>query len=281
VWGDGNGSLRLGPLRLLAQAMPRAARQVEDAFVTGCYSGGEVTMDQYRLILPQVKTIWAYEAQAPGVDNGGALDQAGWEAATRGRVVNVLPKNIAAKHMAVWNSKRGYVAFKPPMGVNELRGKVEWMQKNFFAPAFQGKSHTRVDNFNIPIEITDPQTGLVRQYYSWLCRLTQTRDLPPHERVTWNQRKHQTIRLIYYSSTVAPRFTEHFANDIRRGYAAMGLTPPNYANLNRGRALSQIQAYARTVKQKPNAPREARKLASILQRGLGELDPEVIPDGWV
>src|SRR5690606_16835366 len=61
VWGDNNGSLRLGPLRLLAQAMPRAARQVEDAFVAGCYSGGEVTMEQYGLILPQVKTIWAYE----------------------------------------------------------------------------------------------------------------------------------------------------------------------------------------------------------------------------
>jgi hypothetical protein len=128
---------------LLAQAMPRAARQVEDAFVTGCYSGGEVTMDQYRLILPQVKTIWAYEAQAPGVDNGGALDQAGWERRREPCRQCPVPKNIVAKHMAVWNSKRGYVAFKPPMGVNELRGKVEWMQKNFFAPLFRAKSHTR------------------------------------------------------------------------------------------------------------------------------------------
>ena len=48
-----------------------AASQVEDAFVTGCYSGGEVTMEQYRLILPQVKTIWASQGATPG-----ALDPA-------------------------------------------------------------------------------------------------------------------------------------------------------------------------------------------------------------
>ena len=70
VWGDGNGSLRLGPLLELSRALPHATAQIEDAFVTGCYSGGEVTMDQYLLIFPRAKTIWAYEAQAPGVDNG-------------------------------------------------------------------------------------------------------------------------------------------------------------------------------------------------------------------
>jgi hypothetical protein len=183
--------------------------------------------------------------------------------------------------MAVWNSARGYVALKPPLNVHQLRGKVEWMQKNFFTPAFQGKSHSRIDNFNIPIEITDPQTGLVRQYYSWLCRLTQTRELPPHERDEWNERKHQTIRLIYYSATVAPRFTQHYASDIRRGYAAVGMTPPDYSQMRRGRALAHIQAYVRKVEKTPNARGEAQKLATLLDRGLGKLDPEVIPDGWV
>jgi len=283
VWGDNNGSLRLGPLRLLAQAMPRAARQVEDAFVAGCYSGGEVTMEQYGLILPQVKTIWAYEVQAPGVDNGGALDQAGWEIATRGRRADAMPAkgSLVQKHMAVWSSVRGYVAVKPPLTMNQLRGKVQWMQTRYFKPAFAGQTTTLVDGYRIPIGMTDPQTGLVRQYYSWLCRLTQHRDLPSDEREMWNERKHQAIRLIYYSATVAPRFAEHHADDIRRGYAAMHMAPPDYGRLSRGQALAQINLFARKVKQTPNAPQEAVKLVALLQQGLAQLDPEVIADGWV
>ena len=34
----------------------------------------------------------------------------------------------------------------------------------------------------VPIRITDPHTGLVRQYYSWLVRLTQNKRLPEEER---------------------------------------------------------------------------------------------------
>lgn len=283
VWGDNNGSLRLGPLRLLAQAMPRAARQVEDAFVTGCYSGGEVTMEQYGLILPQAKTIWAYEVQAPGVDNGGALDQAGWEIATRGRRADAMPAqgSLVRKNMAVWSAVRGYIAVKPPLTMNQLRGKVQWMQNRYFSPAFVGQTNTRVDGYNIPIGMTDPQTGLVRQYYSWLCRLTQHRDLPEDERVMWNQRKHQAIRLIYYSATVAPRFAKHHAEDIRRGYAAVGMTPPDYSRLPRAQALVHIKRFANEVKQMPKAPQDAVKLVGLLQQGLNQLDPEVIADGWV
>ena len=283
VWGDNNGSLRLGPLRLLAQAMPRAARQVEDAFVAGCYSGGEVTMEQYGLILPQVKTIWAYEVQAPGVDNGGAVDQCGWEKATRGRRADVMPPRTALvqKHMAVWSATHGYKALKPPLTMYQLRGKVQWMQQHFFKPAFSGRTTTPLDGYQIPVGINDPQTGLVRQYYSWLCRLTQHPELPEHERVIWNERKHQTIRLIYYSATVAPRFAQHFRGEIRQGYAALGLKPPDYSRLSRGEALREMQLFARKLKQTPNKPKAAVKLQELLQLGLGRLSPQVIVDGWV
>ncbi len=283
VWGDNNGSLRLGPLRKLAHGMPHAARQVEDAFVTGCYTGGEVTMDQYRLILPQVKTIWAYEAQAPGVDNGGTVDQAGWETATRGRRTDQLPRRNAKvrKDMAIWSSTRGYVAFKPPLTVDQLRGKVQWMEKYFFAPAFNGKTTTRIDRYTIPIAITDAHTGLVRQYYSWLCRLTQRKDLPEHERPLWNAKKHQTIRLLYYNATVAPRFTQYHANTLRRGYAALKMAPPAYSELRRGQALGQIYAYIRRVRKTRDAKPEAKEVAQLLERGLRDLDPALIPDGWI
>ncbi|HEX8463506.1 MAG TPA: hypothetical protein VF627_02725, partial [Abditibacterium sp.] len=187
VWGDDNGSLRLGPLLELSRALPHATSQIEDAFVTGCYSGGEVTMDQYRLIFPRARTIWAYEAQAPGVDNGATVDQAGWEVATRGRGAAFVPHTSAAagKKLAVWSADTGYHATKPPLTLGELRGKVQWMEENFFIPALNGRNYTYDGQWRIPINITDPHTGLVRQYYSWLVRLSQNKNLPADERALW------------------------------------------------------------------------------------------------
>jgi hypothetical protein len=283
VWGDNNGSLRLGPLLQLAEAMPRAACQIEDLLVTGCYTGGELTMEQYRYIFPQVKTIWAYENQAPGSDTGAMLHQTGWVAATRGRSTG-LTRAIAQgdqKKIAIWTKTRGYSAWEPPLDTNALRGKVQWLQQHAFYPAFNGLPTTDIDGFHIPIEITDPHAGLVRQYYGWLVRLTQRKDLSEEERARWIAKKHQTIRLLYYNETVAPRFMREHAAAIRAGYAAVGLTPPDYASLRRGAALKQIKRFAYKVQSTPHAKPEAKETLELLKRGLWHHDPEVIPDGWV
>lgn len=283
VWGDNNGSLRLGPLLTLARALPGAAVQIEDAFVTGCYSGGEVTMDQYLLIFPRAKTIWAYEAQAPGVDNGATVDQAGWERATRGRNAAFVPTRsaVANKKLAVWSARSGYHATRPPLNLHQMRGKVQWMEETFFLPALEGKTHTFDGGWRIPLRITEPHTGLVRQYYSWLVRLTQRRDLPPEESAFWNEKKHQTIRLLYYRDTVAPRFMRAHGTLLRRAYQKMGISMPDYAELDRASALREIRrASDRASRLNGNAPEVSRAL-SLLERGLRDLDPSVIPDGWV
>ena len=284
VWGDNNGSLRLGPLLELSRALPNATAQIEDAFVTGCYGGGEVTMDQYLLIFPRAKTIWAYEAQAPGVDNGATLDQAGWETATRGRAYDLKNVNGAAtgKKMAMWNYKTGYYSPSPPLNVDDLRGKVQWMEEHFYQLAFKGQEYTYDDDgFKIPIRITDPHTGPVRQYYSWLVRLTQQKTLPEDERALWVEKKHQAIRLLYFSETVAPSFVKHHGKEIRQGYAKMGLSAPDYSKMSRAGALKEIKSFNAKLQKRPNAPADSQQLGVLLERALGELDPALVPDGWV
>ena len=284
VWGDNNGSLRLGPLLELSRALPHASAQIEDAFVTGCYGGGEVTMDQYLLIFPRAKTIWAYDAQAPGVDNGAKLDQGGWEKATRGRAYNFEDSKSASlgKTMAVWNYKTGYHAATPPLDVNDLRGKVQWMEEHFYQLAFKGQDYTfDSDGFKIPIRITDPHTGPVRQYYSWLVRLTQHKELPEDERAFWNEKKNQAIRLLYFSDTVTPAFAKHFGKQLATGYAKMGLQVPNFARMSRGAALKEINAFEAKLRKNPSAPSDSQQVGVLLERGLKELDPNLIPDGWV
>ncbi len=283
VWGDDNGSLRLGPLLELSRALPRATSQIEDAFVTGCYSGGEVTMDQYLLVFPRARTIWAYEAQAPGVDNGATIDQAGWERATRGRSATFVPTGsaVAGKKLAVWSYKTGYHATKPPLTLAQLRGKVQWMEENFQRPALNGLNYTYDGQWRVPLSITDPHTGLVRQYYSWLVRLSQRRDLPSDERALWVEKKHQTIRLLYFGATVAPHFQREYGVEISRGYAKLGLKAPDFAHLNRAQALQSVDEYLAKLDKTPRPSPEAQQIGTLLQRGVQDLDPGIIPDGWV
>ncbi|RYX82304.1 hypothetical protein EON83_20135 [bacterium] len=283
VWGDDNGSLRLGPLLQLSRALPHATSQIEDAFVTGCYSGGEVTMDQYLLIFPRAKTIWAYDAQAPGVDNGATIDQGGWEEATRGRNASYVPGKSAStgKYMAIWSAKTGYHARKPPLNLVQLRGKVQWMDEHFATPALKGEDSTWDGYYRIPIRITDPHTGLVRQYYSWLVRLTQNKGLSEDERAVWTDKKQQTIRLLYFNSTVAPRFARTYAKEISGGYRELVLPVPDFASLSRAGAVKSADAYLAKLDKTPHASTNAQNLATLLQRGVKDLDPSVIPDGWV
>ena len=284
VWGDNNGSLRLGPLLELSRALPHATAQIEDAFVTGCYGGGEVTMDQYLLIFPRAKTIWAYDAQAPGVDNGAKLDQGGWEKATRGRAYNMKDGKSASlgKTMAVWNYKTGYHAATPPLNVDDLRGKVQWMEEHFYQLAFKGQDYTYdADGFKIPIRITDPHTGPVRQYYSWLVRLTQHKELPEDERAFWNEKKNQAIRLLYFSDTVTPAFARHYQKQLATGYAKLGMKMPDFARMTRGAALKEINAFEAKLRKTPDAPADSQQVGVLLDRGLKELDTNLIPDGWV
>ena len=283
VWGDDNGSLRLGPLLRLSRALPRATAQIEDAFVTGCYSGGEVTIEQYRLIFPRAKTLWTYDTQAPGVDNGATVDQSVWEKATRGRRVDFLPSSSAVsnKKMAVWNSQTGYHGHEPPLTTPKLRGRVQWMEEKFFQPAMKGEDETFDGYYHIPLRITDPQTGLVRQYYSWLVRLTQRKDLPEDERAYWIEKKHQTIRLIYYSATVAPRFANTHQAQVQKGFRELGLNAPDFRRASRKEALDAIERYLSALERNPNPGATAQSVGNLLERGLQDLDPQVIPDGWV
>ncbi len=283
VWGDDNGSLRLGPLLQLSRALPHATSQIEDAFVTGCYSGGEVTMDQYLLIFPRAKTIWAYDAQAPGVDNGATVDQGGWEEATRGRNSSYVPSQSASagKYMAIWSSTTGYHARKPPLNLEQLRGKVQWMDEHFATPALHGEDVAWDGYYKIPIRITDPHTGLVRQYYSWLVRLTQNKGLSEDERLVWTDKKQQTIRLLYFNATVAPRFGRTYAKEISSGYREVGLSVPDFGSLSRAGAVQAADSYLERIDKMPHASANAQNLATLLQRGIKDLDPSVIPDGWV
>lgn len=273
VWGDDNGMLTLDALADLGRAMPQAARGVEDVHIAGCYSGGEYAILRLRAIFPRLKTAWAYAGSAPGAASGATVHLALWERATRGEGTD-LDREIAdrtrrGESVVVWTVDKGYQGGGAPAPIAEMRAGLAYLE-----PVFE--QHMRGE-----VAVEDPQTGPLRDYYDALQMLLQHPELPAEERPALEARRDRTIRLLYYADTVARRFTQQHADAIRRGYAAIGLPAPDFGAMSRAEALAEVARFSARVQGASAPPQDARVLAALLRSGLVELDPAVIPEGWV
>ncbi len=273
IWGDDNGKLSWDILGKLTDAMPRAARQVEDLHLSACYSGGQPAMERYRAMFPNAKTIWAYTGSAPGAWSGAMTHQTRWDAATRG-TRDELHRAIAegsrkGENVAVWSERLGYMDGNPPQALDTVRGD------------FDRRADAWAQHVSGDAAVANTQAGPLREYYNSLQRLLQHPELPAAERPELEARRDRTIRLIYYSATVGPKFHQCYADQISEGFTALGMTAPNFATLSRKDALAQIAAFEARLGQAQPAPELAARLLPLLTEGLRDLNPSRIPDGWV
>lgn len=273
VWGDDNGKVSFEALGKLAEAMPRAARSVEDLHLAACYSGGESLMDKYKAMFPNVQTIWAYSGSAPGSYSGATAHQSRWESATRGDK-DTLSRDIAAatrkgENVAVWSKQGGYVDGRPPTPIDEVRSEVTRSQQEF-TDAFSGKA-----------PVTDNQAGPLRQHYNQLQRLIQHPQLPAAERTVLESQRDQTIRLLFFTSNVAPKFQAANERQINAGYQALGLPAPNFSRLSRADALAQVASFEARLASTNPAPAAARALLPVLTDGLRDLKAQHVPETWI
>jgi LysM repeat protein len=273
VWGDENGTLTLDAVGRLAEAMPEAARRVEDVHIAGCYSGGEYAIERFRAMFPKVKTVWAYSGSAPIAGPIAARHEQLWEAATRGRRDD-LDRAIAGRaaggeSVAVWTVTGGYQDGQPPRPLEDVKSAFE-RQEPTFDRYFRGEEM-----------MTSPQSGALRDYYNALQAYLQHPDLPADARPALEAKRDVTIRLIYYAATVAKKFALHYADAIRTGFAALGLPAPDFATLSRRDALAHVSTFEGRVRAASPPPESAASLLPALTEGLVALDPSVIPDAWV
>lgn len=274
VWGDNNGKVTWDLLGKLTDAMPRAARQIEDLHIAACYSGGQPAMERYRAMFPNVKTIWAYSGSAPGSWSGAMTHQARWDSATRGSREE-LNRSIAensrkGENVAVWSEKLGYVDGKPPAAISDLRAAFESQQATY-------QTYVAGD-----VVQASPQEGPLRDAYNQLQRLIQHPELPAAERPALEAQRDQAIRLLYYQAAIAPKFQACYGDRISEGFTALGISPaPNFATLSRKDALAQVAAFEAKLAAANPKPELAAKLLPILTEGLRELSPSRIPETWV
>ena len=62
----------------------------------------------------------------------------------------------------------------------------------------------------------------------------------------------------------------------------MGLSAPDYSKMSRAGSVERDQNFStRSCKRSRMRPADSQQLGVLLERALGELDPALVPDGWV
>jgi hypothetical protein len=276
ITGESNGTLSISLIQTLAGIFPRAAAQIEDLHISGCSSGGEIAVATYREIFPNLKTGWTYSHSSPSTGKGATVHQQIWEKETRGRN-DSLDRGAAkgtrlAENVNTWSLKTGFKDGRPLKNINDLLSSLD-EQTPLFARFYMGQDIVR-DNHNSPL----------RSYYELVQDILQSKpfvNLPPDKKQSVEVMRDKTIRLLFYTKSIAPDFARNFSEEIKKGYAAIGSEPPDFAKLSRAGAIMAIADFDNNVGQNDDAPEAAKALLHLLKAGLKDLSRDIIPDGWL
>jgi peptidoglycan hydrolase-like protein with peptidoglycan-binding domain len=275
VWGDSNGYFEYDTLEKLTKAFPKAASQVEDFLVAGCYSMSPEHVERYRGMFPNVKTAMAYLHSAPGTWTGAMVHNAKWEELTRGHDPSKLDRAAFAgtrkgENIGSWNTIGGLKTDEPVKPLAELRTRLAQQE-----PGVR-------DYFSGNKTITDTQTGPMREYYSTIQQMLGSPELPASERPRMEQLRDATIRTIFYDATVKGKFQAAYKDKINAGFAALGMTPaPDFGKLSRKDALAKVAEFEQKLAAKNPKPQAALTLKPLLTDGIRDLKQSVIPNTWV
>ncbi|MGB3243258.1 MAG: DUF4157 domain-containing protein [Sulfitobacter sp.] len=256
IFGIG-GTLSFGKFVTLAEIFPLAAAQVEHLHVSACSSGGHFSIEEYYLkAFPMVKTIWAYAGSCP-TDSGAIKAQRRWERLTEKPGVKKL-----SQREAVWND--GTHRDESPEKVEDAIRGID-AQNPMYQEYFMGR-----------LADSSAHSGPLTDYYRRLVRIANRGGVPEADRKRLQERQEQAMRLRYYAK-VRAHFMLHHGKLIADGYAAAKLKMPDYETLSRAGALAAMDTLD-AVKSKPD---KAIKALELIKKGLKELDPNIVPEGWI
>lgn len=267
LWGDDNGTIQFDMFERLRDIFPNAAAQVKHLMVSACYAGGERNMQKFHGMFPGLESIWAYSGSSPGTWSGAIPHLKSWETATEDKDGSDVERGLAAgtrksENVATWNTEDGYQGDKP-FNISELERDAE-SQESTFERFFKGDE-----------EVTDTQNGPLRDYYNLIQRLIQHPEIDGARASQLETRRDQTIRLLYYE-LISGKFSQHYSNQLSAGYDQAGMQLPNFGSMGRRDALLAIDALASA-----GGSGAASTALDLLQRGLRDLDIDIIPTNWV
>lgn len=260
-WGE-KGKIERQAVLDLAAAMPKAAGQVEDIHLAACYCQGRNGVRQWQAVFPNAKTILAYSGSTPESERGGVRLQANWERATRGDAQKV---KSGVEGSVVWTRAKGFQDGDPEESVADLkaeRARLRPKYDDYFSGAKEVGSHSNPD---------------LRAYYNRVGELAVHPDATEAERKQYAAETNTTIRLIYFDK-LAPKWAAEHKTQVADGYAAAGLTAPDFGSLSRKDAVKSVDDFlARTAGSK-----DAKVIALRTELELFKnLDLSRFPAEWI
>lgn len=266
VFGE-HGWLVLADLQRLARAMPRAAANIEDIHFSACSTSGQAGVDgereAWREVFPNLTTIWSYAGTAPLAP---AHHLEAWGRAT-GRPHDSLraSASMGDERVATWSEKDGYVDRIP---IARLRTAA-------------AEADLRFDRF-LAGELTASRGGAgaapsyaLADYQAYRV-LSQKNEITSPARAELARKADQLLRIRYYEEGVRTEFAKRYADDVRRGFEAIGLRAPDFGAITRGESLARIASFEDKLGVTRPVPDSAARLAPLLRK-LRDLDPQLIP----
>lgn len=257
MWGDRTGEFNLLSVAKLGQLFPTAAGQIEDIHFAGCFTTWELQShrEEWRHSFPNLKTMWGYDGHSELAPVGDLL---AWQAATTGHKDRIDIRTIADHpHVNVWSSAGGLL--EPLTSEADLRVAAKDADARF-AGYLSGRD---------PVHHASqawPQSD-----YDAYARLAARGDTDA------GKKAEMMLRVRFYEQSIRGHFASAYGAEVRRGFEALGLPAPDFAQLSRAEAMSKIADFQRAAAMHPNV--DASHAAKLVY-GLANLDAEIIPSGW-
>lgn len=259
IWSN-EGFLSLANVRKLAEAMPRAAAQIEDVHFSACStSANAAERSQWQAAFPNLRSLWSYDGSAPSPASGHLV---AWSRLTKGRSDLAIDETLKRGNVAAWSAKAGY---------QDRPRSLESIQTR--AREAEGRLASYKDG-----SVVAGHDDTSESDYRALTRLADRADAPPAQRAEAAVDAMALLRLRYYGP-VRERFAATNRGAIADGFRALGLPAPDFAKLARKDALAAMATFDFALARHPNPPAAATTLAPTL-RGFANLDPKTIPESW-
>lgn len=258
----GNDAITYGAVRALGAAMPKAAAQIEDIHISGCFTNHQVEDNaSWRQAFPNLKSMWGYAGFAPAAPTGHLQT---WERTTRGRADG--DPNRGIRGVATWASHAGVKGSDaiPLARLQELRPEADARFDGFVSGA------DRVRSAQDPRAFNDYQT-----YRSLSLRPEYTST----ERAGFAARANALQFVRHYESGVRTEFARAHGATVFAGLRSVGLPGADFSKLTRAEAMATIRAFEHALEDARPVPPAAAKAAPIL-RDLAELREPGLRRSW-
>lgn len=276
--GHGNGETTFGQhddrlddehVIALARALPRGAAQIRHLHLAACQHGWEGRMEAIRRGFPNLESMWGYTGFSP-TGAPARHHQRVWERATRdGDVSDLRRESVRDTHrggeVSTWTRVRGFEGIRG-RELDAVRGELMAL-----VPYIDGVRLGR-----IAARSNDPT---LRRAYELTQEFVNNPDFDEQSadlRSEVRSLRDQLLRLRFYDH-VAPRFFERYRAEIERGYQALGRPTPDFGRLPRAELVRELGRLQETGL----GDRHVRRTYELLARGLGRLEPSLIPVQWV